>query len=203
MSRDKENTTSAWNYALRLLSRRDHSPLELREKLLRKGHDQDEVDATIRRAQELKLIPHDATSEYALAIRWMQSWQAKGKGPLWIRAWLRAKGLPDPTSSHTQNTCLPSSQDDILVDSDESAIPHSSEEKWLLMAVRQLEKRFKHLKDKPHPYEGRKSQASSQGSSILQKAFRFLLSKGYPTQIAQAAIKRWINSDRPHQGPAD
>ncbi|MCX7674755.1 MAG: recombination regulator RecX [Bdellovibrionaceae bacterium] len=203
MFRDKENTTSAWNYALRLLSRRDHSPLELREKLLRKGHDQDEVDATIRRAQELKLIPHDAHSEYALARRWMQSWQAKGKGPLWIRAWLRARGLPDPTSGPTRNTPHNTFQENLFDDGVEGASLDTSEDSWLPTAMRELEKRFKHIKDHSYSSPGGKPQAPFQTSPLKQKAFRFLLSKGYPSSIAQEAIKRWLSSHGPHQGPVD
>ncbi len=80
---------SAFNRLVHYLSRRDHSVRELSQKLAR-YHEFDEVAAAIRKADDLKLLPDPNIFAQKLSL----SLLARGKGKLYISAYLKKKGLP-------------------------------------------------------------------------------------------------------------
>lgn len=77
---------------LRLLARRDHSIVELRQKLLRTDlFDEAAFDQLIEKFGELGFL----ANEENLAEQWIAKWKAEGRGAYWMRAKLKIKGLPD------------------------------------------------------------------------------------------------------------
>ncbi|MDX9732040.1 MAG: hypothetical protein RBT63_09745, partial [Bdellovibrionales bacterium] len=86
----RPSTISAYDRLVALLARRDHSRLELKEKLTRAGHSPEETAATIAIATERKWLP----DESVLALREGQRLARSGKSPRQIYAWLKKKGLP-------------------------------------------------------------------------------------------------------------
>ncbi len=101
--------------ALRLLSQREHSALELRRKLLRDGDDA-AVGAVVERLAESGLL-----SDERFAESYVRSRVERGQGPVKIRAGLLARGVADA-----------------LID---SALGHL-DEFWLQRARAALDKRF-------------------------------------------------------------
>jgi regulatory protein len=84
--------SEAFDTGLRLLGRRDHSREELRRKLSRRGHDQQVVEAAMRRITELYLVDDQAFARSYVRRR------ASLRGPLAIAAELAARGI-DRTAS--------------------------------------------------------------------------------------------------------
>jgi regulatory protein len=76
--------------ALKLLSGREHSRLELARKLYRRGYPAADVDAVLDR-----LMAEGLLSEERLLAAYVAERLEKGFGPLRIRAELQAKGLSD------------------------------------------------------------------------------------------------------------
>lgn len=74
------------------LARRDHTPLELRQKLKR-YHEPPEIEAALKKAADLNLLPDIKV----FSQRTAESLLRKGKGTRYISAYLKKKGLP-PTS---------------------------------------------------------------------------------------------------------
>lgn len=74
--------------ALDLLSRREHSPAELRRKLEAKGFEAEEVEATIA-----TLLREGLLSEARFAEVFVGSHARRGHGPVWIRAELERRGV--------------------------------------------------------------------------------------------------------------
>ena len=203
MSQKTNQHTSVWHDTLRLLSQRDHTALELREKLRRKSFSTEAIEWAIGRAKELKLIPHDPFSEHELARRWLQIWQRKGKGPLWIRDWLKRKGLPYPSSPPSDELAHQAQKEPEISKFSQPLITEFAEEEWVQNAMTQLDKRFKRLHLHASLPTPSPSLPSTQVQSFKQRAFRFLLSSGYPTNIAQKAIHKWLTTYYLHQGPDD
>jgi regulatory protein len=77
--------------ALRLLARRDHSSLELKNKLKQKLKIENSVfDELLTHLKSLGLM----ADEEDLSQRWIVEWRAAGRGRHWISGKLRSKGLP-------------------------------------------------------------------------------------------------------------
>jgi regulatory protein len=76
--------------ALRLLARREHSVEELRQKLLRRGHLAEAVEAVIGHLLNRRLI-----SDVRFAGGLVRSRSGRGQGPVRIRAELRRQGIED------------------------------------------------------------------------------------------------------------
>ena len=74
--------------ALRLLARREHSVMELRCKLLRKGCDSAAVEQVLQRLQDERLLSDPRFAEAYVRFR-----SGKGFGPLRIEAELRERGV--------------------------------------------------------------------------------------------------------------
>lgn len=81
---------SAWDRMMGYLGRRDHSVLELRQKLSQ-HHDPEDVIAALKKAHSLNLIP-DSTQ---MAKRTAEALLRKGKGSRYIAGYLKKKGLPN------------------------------------------------------------------------------------------------------------
>jgi regulatory protein len=76
--------------ALGLLSRREHSTLELKRKLLQRGYPRDLAAPVVEALRAEGLL-----SESRFAEEWTRSRISRGQGPLKIRAGLRQQGLDD------------------------------------------------------------------------------------------------------------
>ena len=76
--------------AVRLLARREHSRLELRRKLLARGHSAEVVESTLTRLAE---DGHQSDARFAESF--VRSRMARGQGLLKIGAGLRERGVDD------------------------------------------------------------------------------------------------------------
>lgn len=85
---------SAWDRLLGYLSRRDHTETELIKKLLQ-YHEVEEIQAAILRAREHEMIPKPEV----MAERTVAQLIRKGKGSMYISAYLKKKGLPPAPAS--------------------------------------------------------------------------------------------------------
>ena len=81
---------SAYNKALGLLARREHSRRELRQKLDRGGYEGDEATDAIERLGAQHYQDDERFAELLIRSR-----SAQGYGPLRLRAELKSHGLPD------------------------------------------------------------------------------------------------------------
>lgn len=81
---------SAYNKALGLLARREHSRKELRQKLDRSGYARDEAGEALERLGEQHYQDDDRFAEALIRNR-----SAQGYGPMRLRAELKSHGLPD------------------------------------------------------------------------------------------------------------
>jgi regulatory protein len=88
--------------AVRMLARREHSALELRQKLGQRGIDEAEIDSTIGRLQLEGL-----QSDERFAESYVHSRSGRGYGPLRISAELRERGVDDSIAEH----CLDRDED--------------------------------------------------------------------------------------------
>ena len=92
---DRQLLQQARNSLANYLARRDHSELELRQKLKRR-YAADLIEQVITEAQERGWIcPPDE-----LALRVAQQLNRKKKGYLYIAKYLKQRGLPPPQADH-------------------------------------------------------------------------------------------------------
>ncbi|WP_329740758.1 regulatory protein RecX [Dyella sp. A6] len=82
---------SAYNKALGLLVRREHSRRELGRKLRQGGYDEVEADAALTQLGEQHYQDDERFAEVLIRSR-----IAQGYGPARLRAELKSHGLPDP-----------------------------------------------------------------------------------------------------------
>lgn len=82
--------SEAWNQALRLLARREHSIQELRQKLRNKGVESEWIDPLLER-----LLEEGWLNEQRFAESFTRSRVARGLGPYRIRRELQEKGVPE------------------------------------------------------------------------------------------------------------
>jgi regulatory protein len=115
-STDKPNQGSAYEKALALLARREHSARELKLKLARRGFDADESTATLVRLQA-----RDFQNDARFGEMLVRSRIEGGYGPRWIVAELKTHGI-DEGSART------------LID---AAAPD-----WAALVRRQLRRRY-------------------------------------------------------------
>lgn len=81
--------------AMDLLSRREHSTFELKQKLLRKEYLEDDIDIALQRLAAENLLSDERFVESFVHAR-----QARGSGPRKIAAELSQKGVSDSLISH-------------------------------------------------------------------------------------------------------
>ncbi len=87
-----ENRKKAWQAAIDLLSRRNHSAAEMHAKLKQRGFSPDDIEAVINACRKDNYIDDDATAEM-----WIRNSIRKGHGPYRIQQTLKQKGL-DPAA---------------------------------------------------------------------------------------------------------
>ncbi len=88
MRTDDEAGKKCYETAIRLLARREHSRFELSRKLTYKGHETQQIDAVL---DELEL--HNLQSDLRFSQSLIRARKSKGYGPLYIRHYLREKGV--------------------------------------------------------------------------------------------------------------
>ncbi len=92
--------------AMALLARREHSRLELRQKLLQRGYPPERIDLVLERLIEERLLDEGRYAELYACAR-----ADKGYGPLRIASELRERGIPQELVDHAladlQNDWLP------------------------------------------------------------------------------------------------
>ncbi len=81
---------SAKSVAVRLLSRREHSALEIRDKLLKRDFDENEINQTINELQQGGWLSDERFAEAYIRMR-----QLKGFGPIRISMELNERGVDD------------------------------------------------------------------------------------------------------------
>ena len=81
---------SAKSVAVKLLSRRDHSALEIRDKLLKRDFDEGEIEQTIIELQQGGWLSDERFAEAYIRMR-----QQKGFGPIRISIELNERGVKE------------------------------------------------------------------------------------------------------------
>lgn len=87
------------NYALWLLGAREHSTKELQQKLVRKGYEQESIDATLQ-----YLVEFNYLSDERYAEAFSRSKAAKPLGKQRILNELRMKGIPEQMAKQALNS---------------------------------------------------------------------------------------------------
>ena len=87
-SKRSRAASSPRNIAIEILARREHSVLELREKLLAREFPPDEVEQTLS-----VLTADGLLSEQRFIDSFLASYTRRGHGPLWLRAELQRRGI--------------------------------------------------------------------------------------------------------------
>jgi regulatory protein len=85
---DKTAWSAAYTQAVRLLSAREHSQLELRQKMQRKGHEHDLIEAILDYLQE-----RDMQSDERYTESFIRSRVIRLQGPMKILAQLSQRGI--------------------------------------------------------------------------------------------------------------
>src|SRR5947199_9311728 len=88
--REEKNSVSAYDKALTLLARREHSARELKSKLARKG-----LDATESASALADLQAKDFQNDARFGEMLVRSRIAQGYGPRWIIAELKTHGIAE------------------------------------------------------------------------------------------------------------
>src|SRR5258706_16143635 len=91
--REDKNEVSAYDKALTLLARREHSARELKSKLLRKGMDADESASAL-----VELQSKDYQNDARFGEMLVRSRIAQGYGPRWILAELKTHGIAEASA---------------------------------------------------------------------------------------------------------
>ena len=99
MKKNSSNARAAdatWQAALKALALRNHSRLELSQKLRSKGHSDRGIRHALVKAKHYRLINDEA---YALDIARREA--DKGRGPLWIKGLLETRGIETGAAQKT------------------------------------------------------------------------------------------------------
>lgn len=155
------------------LARRDHSERELRDKLTKAGHADQEIEAALAEARERKWLPDEAT----LALREADRLARQGKSPQQIRIWLGRKGLPI------------SGLQSLLTENEEQSAYKTALKAWAQqrrMAERQLAKLVKlEVRDGPPNLE----------RLLRDRMQRLLISRGFSGTTARAVFARLLEEN--------
>jgi SOS response regulatory protein OraA/RecX len=95
-----------WAYTGQQVARREYTRTTLKRLLDRKGYTSEEVHETLDRCERLKLIDDHRFTEMAV-----RSLIQRGKGPHYVSAWLRQKGITQ-TPSQIEQSLLDSQEHD-------------------------------------------------------------------------------------------
>lgn len=179
--RRRPATKSAYDRMVDLLSRRDHSALELTAKLKKAGHTPDEVDEAIEIARIQNWMP----DESVLADREAGRLARAGKSPTQIRAWLSRKGLPAERLGIEEN--------------ETDSAYKTATKSWarlVRMAIRDVEK----AESKRASGAGRNGWGGARGdfnveASLKTRVLRLLISRGFSTSTAQKVFTRLLSEN--------
>lgn len=147
------------NLALRLLARREHSELELRNKLFRRGIDENVISTVLA-----ELCGNDLLSDERFAETYVRVRKDRGYGPLKIHAELRQRGVAEALIRAALN---------------------ASDEFWLEHARRVLEKRFT---EGFRGTEDETKKTSMRAHNELARQARFLSARGFPSAIIYRSL---------------
>lgn len=103
-------TATVYQTAIRLLTNREHSCLELKNKLLQKGLPRDKVEVVLAELQQQKLLNDNRFCEIFIRSR-----IGKGQGPLRIREELRQRGITNEMADQYFNDAAIDWREQILV----------------------------------------------------------------------------------------
>lgn len=84
----EDSYRSALDRAVRLLSRRNHTALEIEHKLIRRGFTRETAASVIQECERLRYI-----DDHETARSYFRELKRKGEGPVRIRARMKQKGL--------------------------------------------------------------------------------------------------------------
>lgn len=184
---------SAYDRLVQMLSRRDHSEREIRNKLAKAQHSPEEIDAALETARSRKWLP----DESVLATREAGRLARIGKSPQQIKSWLSKKGLP--TSGIAA---------ELAENESESAYKTAAKvwSKQLRMAHRQLEKDAKKALQKVGNKASRRSSYNEDGSDpdggtsqleylVRNRVQRLLISRGFSSSTARAVYARLLREN--------
>jgi SOS response regulatory protein OraA/RecX len=166
-----------------LLSRRDHSTLELTAKLKKAGHTPEEIESALEDARLHKYLP----DESVLATREAGRLARAGKSPSQIKSWLTKKGLP------TKGLVIEESEDDSAYKTAMKA--------WARLvrtAARDVEKAAK--KKALGVKKSSWSRPSGDGgveSQLKSRVIRLLISRGFSSSTAQKVFSRLLSENPP------
>jgi len=90
-----EDQKEARDIAIRMLSRREYSRMEIQQKLTRHGCQQDDIDSVLA-----MLVENGAQSDERFAEHYARFRANKGYGPKRIRMELKEKGVDSPIIDH-------------------------------------------------------------------------------------------------------
>ncbi|MEM1022254.1 MAG: regulatory protein RecX [Myxococcota bacterium] len=87
--------SEAWDRLLRILTARSHGRAELRQKLRLKGHEAEEIEACLEKAERLQLLEDEASlaARFAAELR-----RKRGMSPLLARSKLMKRGFEGDVS---------------------------------------------------------------------------------------------------------
>ena len=106
----KQAVKNPYNKALDILSRRDHSEHEMRQKLKKYGASSEEISAVVTALQYKKLL-----DDAQFAERYAESMlRQKPVGPLWITAKLLQKGIDRSLAEEVVSRCFPAGAEEKL-----------------------------------------------------------------------------------------
>lgn len=184
---------SAYDRLIQMLSRRDHSEREIRNKLAKAQHTLEEIDTALEIARSRKWLP----DELVLAAREAGRLGRIGKSPQQIKSWLSKKGLPTSGLSA-----------ELAENETESAYKTAAKvwSKQLRMAQCQIEKDAKSVLGKVAKTVNRRSnyheevsdldgQSSQLEYLVRNRVQRLLISRGFSSSTARSVYARLLREN--------
>ncbi len=156
---------AAFDRLLLLISKRDHSRKELREKLSRAEHTTAEINTALAEAEDLRWLP----AEDELARREAARLSRSGKSIPQIRQWLLKKGLPTSAAAYDETD-------------DTAAATKVAEKSWPRL-LRTAKK------------DCTKDPRRTAESAMRLRVVRLLLGRGFSSQTAQAVYARLLKEN--------
>lgn len=172
---------SAYDRMVDLLSRRDHSSIELAAKLKKAGHTQEEIETALETAGMHKWLP----DEMVLATREAGRMARAGKSPSQISACLRKKGLP------TKGL--------VIEETEEESAYKTAMKSWSRLvrtAGRDVEKAAKKATSGARKGSWGRFQSDKGVKGMLEnRVLRLLISRGFSSSTAQKVFSRLLSEN--------
>jgi len=139
---------SAKSVAVNLLSRREHSALEIRDKLLKRDFDEDEIKLTIKELQQGGWLSDERFAEAYIRMR-----QLKGFGPVRITIELNERGV-----------------DENIIDT----YMRATDDSWQLTLEQQYRKKYKNSKAGDYNEKAKRIRFLQYRGFSLDKIYRLI-----------------------------